>query len=151
MEDNKSGYPVSATADLIAREIRNNTHTGKAIGDVMDQMERDHIQAEKYKSSQGIQQQQSEAIAARYTNTPRRNVEVPQTVPFNRDAAREQLKATYPWLDPSHPENPSKMWFTHQAKQMEAMMDAMRSGGDPSALDRYRTYGNPTKTFNREG
>src|SRR4051794_21286033 len=94
---------VSAQADAIAQEIRNNRNTGKRIGDVLNQMETEHNRVERQKHNADIHNQRVESVGARYTNTPMRDVQVNQPLPFDRDAAREQLKATYPWLTPEHP------------------------------------------------
>jgi hypothetical protein len=138
---------ISPTADAMARDIRNNRSTGHRIGDVLDTMQTEHQRAERQRIADATHQQAMERTAARYTNGIARSPEVDQPRPFDRAVARSQLIDRYPWLEPTHAENPDGMWAKAQAEHVAATMGAMRDGADPLARDKYLLAGQINKTY----
>jgi hypothetical protein len=132
------GEGISEQTDWMARQVKDNPHSGKRIGDVLDQMEGEHKRAEQEKFNAADHARKQERLAARMTNTPQRNVmDSYQPTPFNRDAAMKNLVQRYPWLSPTHHDNPDMAWFRKVSDHTNAQIEALNSG-DMNAPANYR-------------
>src|SRR6516162_10269909 len=58
---------ISEQTDWLARQVKDNPHSGKRIGDVLDQMESEHKRAEQEKFNAADYARRQERLAARAT------------------------------------------------------------------------------------
>jgi hypothetical protein len=98
---------ISANAETVALQIRNNASTHLRIGDVIDIMQNEWNAAEKSKRVE------DKAYAVRE---------------FNRQRAYSDLVMRFPWLDHRHGENPDRIWFTEHARKTTEFQRSLADG-----------------------
>jgi hypothetical protein len=137
---------ISEQTHYMAQQVLSDPYSGKRIGDCINNMESEHKRQERENFNANDHQRKQERLAARLTNTQQASIPTYQPQPFDRDQAQKTLISNYPWLSPTHRDNPDMKFFLAQAERTKQQIEELRSG-DINAPNNYKIGQAPLKSY----